>query len=428
MNAKSIHLNFNTPFPTIDHAKEAIQILAHTILLHRSTGHFKFGVNDFTIESIGIAEESSAFYRLGLSPNIFSKRSNEASKDHNHSSSECQKIISPTNIQYHYIRINCEDLNNAINSEIETRLNINSTQLFLNIYQVKLIKNAGMFTKNQAEEAIWEQYKFNFSIDPLNEDYDTTERSPEPQIIENIDFSDRESIRDTNPILYNRQETVTSESINSQNYSSKLAKIENILGSELAKLSLKILTEISCNQSYIPQHSGQAESVKNIFYGKYGKCQPYLFKFSRRDVFDTRGSDEFDREGDGRRSRGSNQEVDEYDDRQYHNHNNRHNHHNRHSLRYKNHAHAQFDENNNRPKSKTPLSKTKSNPIPTNSHPAHDRDPVSSSKPKQIMHVDSSVKHQNIGHQEGSNRPGSIGRVTGIGLDVLKKGIGNFFK
>lgn len=104
MNAKTINLNIKTQLPDLEHAKEALSILAHTIILHRTTGHFKFNVDpktgdvEFSITSFGLIEDSSNFFRLGIFKDLYQNRGED---ENDHDSDDDSETFHNQNFQPH---------------------------------------------------------------------------------------------------------------------------------------------------------------------------------------------------------------------------------------------------------------------------------------------------------------------------------------
>lgn len=88
---------------------------------------------------------------------------------------------------------------------------------------------------------IWEQYKITFTI--LDSDYDKLNTN----LLQNLNLK---------------------------------------IGKELAQLSIKILSEISCQSSYLPNNPTSSDTLNSVFITKFYGCQPYRFKFSKFSNFD----------------------------------------------------------------------------------------------------------------------------------------------
>jgi len=251
MNAKIIKLEFDSTFPDLNHAKEALTVLTHTILFHRSTGNFQYreGSNSkFSIEPVGLLDDELNFIRL----------SNDINGNN-------------INIRYPFMRMNCEQLDKFIKQELNNRIiNCNSNQFYISFYQNSGDNNSRLF-KTENNSRVWEQYHISFEIDNGFEEKNENE-------FENQFVCDHEINSDT--------------SINSGNYPNfdnsgdyekqQLSKdqLSGILGQQLASLCSKVIREISVNQSYVPPLPQEKSQLGTVFSTRFRACQPYLFKFA----------------------------------------------------------------------------------------------------------------------------------------------------
>lgn len=244
MNAKIIELNFKTPFPDIEHAREAIVILSHTIIFYRSTGHFKYKNVDknstFQISAVGLCDDESSKFRMTMDK--FSNfESNQFSYNQDCLSSSLRK--SPVNIPFQFLRINCEELDAYIKHNVLALDSVDLTSFYLSFY--KKVKNKGTIFTDQKDKQIWEQYKFSFCID--DSDY----------------YGDEFDLNDQSVISNDNDET----------------KIQ--LGKELEQLIFKIVNIITVDSDYyIPSNPDRKENLETVFFTNFYECQPYLFKFS----------------------------------------------------------------------------------------------------------------------------------------------------
>lgn len=252
MNAKIIKLDFDTPFPDLQHAKEALTVLSHTILFHRSTGNFQYregSKSKFSIEPVGLLDDELNHIRL--------------SKDINGN-----KI----NIRYPFLRMNCEQLDIFIKQELEQRImSCDSNQFYMSFYQGA--ENNSRLFKSENSVKVWEQYHINFEIDNGFE-----EDVVESQLICNHGVSDNSD--DLQNFENNDNNSGNFE--NSGDYEKQLSKDRKsgILGQELAGLCQKIIREISVNQSYVPPLPQEKTQLATVFSTRFRACQPYLFKFA----------------------------------------------------------------------------------------------------------------------------------------------------
>ena len=298
MNAKITTLRFNSPFPDEDHAKEALLILSHTILLHRSTGHYQYTNNsetEFNIKSSGIIEETSKLYRQGIFPFHNLKKASGISnilKQQNQNqidTTETENFISPTNIKLSYIRINCDDLDQHLKNEIFSLVARNSTRLYLNFYQNKILPSAGVFSGTQVEENAWEQYKFEFSI----LDQITLYGNPQTGQIGDISryVANLNDHGDNNSNLGNLTRDILIEIFEKLRNDKNFYETYNLsVSKEITKNLLKLLSSINVNDtfgpqsaastSYLPHINLNRQNLANAFETQFYGCQPFLFKFS----------------------------------------------------------------------------------------------------------------------------------------------------
>jgi len=249
MNAKIIKLEFETPFPDINHARDALTVLSHTILFHRSTGNFQYreGSNSkFSIEPVGLIDDELNHIRL----------SNDINGNN-------------INIRYPFIRMNCEQLDKYIKQEINNRVtNTDSNQFYLSFYQNSSEK-AGLF-KTENFGRVWEQYHIYFEIEDKEE---LVEEFGESQLVcdHEVD-SDNEIFMDGNENSLNS--AISEKNQNEENYFS------GVIGQQLAGLCNKVIREISVNQSYVPPLPQEKSQLGTVFSTKFKSCQPYLFKLA----------------------------------------------------------------------------------------------------------------------------------------------------
>merc|ERR1712178_127274 len=250
MNAKIIKLEFETPFPDINHAKDALTVLSHTILFHRSTGNFQYreGSNSkFSIEPVGLIDDELNHIRL----------SNDINGNN-------------INIRYPFIRMNCEQLDKYIKQEINNRIkNTDSNQFYLSFYQNSSEK-AGFFKTESNFGRVWEQYHIYFEIEDKGE---LVEEFQSQLVCDNHEVdSDDEIYLDGNENSLNS--AVSEKNQNEENYFS------GVIGQQLAGLCNKVIREISVNQSYVPPLPQEKSQLGTVFSTKFKSCQPYLFKLA----------------------------------------------------------------------------------------------------------------------------------------------------
>lgn len=237
MNAKSVHLQFDTAFPDLRYAHEALTVLAHTILLHRSTGNFNYSpgsTSRFQIETVGLIDDELNLIRLAGVPALGIGSDGQ----------QC-------NIRYPFIRINCEQLDRHVRREIESKIcTLQSSQLFLSFYHNKVQKEKGLFTLGgeTLESCVWEQYRFSFRIE-------NTEQQ------------------------HQGQSTARQVVYDNANQSERCIA----LGKELAELTLVAVQEISLNQAYVPSIPHDQSILGHVFSTQFGQCQPYLFRLSNSE-------------------------------------------------------------------------------------------------------------------------------------------------
>lgn len=250
MNAKIIELNFKTPFPDIEHAREAIVILSHTIIFYRSTGHYRYKNvdnknNTFQISAVGLCDDESSKFRMTMDK-FCNFGSNQFTYNQDCLSTSLRK--SPVNIPFQFLRVNCEELDRYIKQHVLALDSEDLTSFYLSFYK-RVKKPTTIFTdlvnNNQANKQIWEQYKFTFCIE--DQDY----------------FGDDIDLNDPSIISNDNDET----------------KIQ--LGKELEQLIFKIVNIITVDSDYyIPSNPDRKENLDTVFFTNFYECQPYLFKFS----------------------------------------------------------------------------------------------------------------------------------------------------
>lgn len=231
MNAKNVQLSFDNVFPDVTFAQEALTVLTHTILLHRSTGNFNYSpgsTSRFQIETVGLIDDELNCIRLAGCASL------------GKSSGGLR-----TNIRYPFIRVNCEQLDRYVRTEIARLVNsVQSNSLYISFYR-NVPKEKGLWQglAPAVETSVWEMYKISFRIDDTHA----------------VAMGDH---------YHQRHDT------------EKLSRDAVAIGKELAELTLIAIQEISLNQVYVPPIPHDQSILSQVFSTQFGQCQPYLFRLS----------------------------------------------------------------------------------------------------------------------------------------------------